>query len=115
MRCSVFIKEAQVQFVWPVALALGATGLLLRGRWAMKYDVAIWKTFDSHEAEIWTWVDVADPVAAALSVMDRFGLRSAWHVIVGSGPGVMEAEFLNVDLPGSAAVAPDCSVSYDYL
>ena len=81
----------------------------------MKYDVSLWKSSYSFSPEIRTWVEVNDPVTAALSVMDRFRLRVAWMILVYEHLSAHEiAQFTDVDLDGPPAPAADCSVFYDY-
>lgn len=82
----------------------------------MEYGVFLWKTYQSSSPEIDTLVEANDPVAAALSVMDRFGLRSAFHVFVYDGNYSMKvAEFIDVDLSVSPTSSADCLMLYDSL
>lgn len=78
----------------------------------MRFSVSVWKFSDSSLPEIQTWVEVADPVTAALLVMDRFGVRSASTVIVSDAVG-MVGHFVDVDLSGASS-GVDCALLYDY-
>lgn len=79
----------------------------------MIYEVAIYRQSGDRSADIRTPIEAVDPVAAALSVMDRFGLRSASAVFVSCDYHLV-AEFYDVQLDSACAPAPDAAVSYDY-
>ena len=81
----------------------------------MKFDVSIWKTMLLLSPDIQTWVEVDDPITAALLVMDRFRLRSARYISVyPESSSVLAASFSDVDLDGAPAPASNWLVSYDY-
>ena len=80
----------------------------------MKFDVLIYRQVIGSGPDIRTWVEVDDPVTAALMVMDRFRIRLAVYILVYGGSSVGPcAEFSDVDLD-AASVPSESVVSYDY-
>lgn len=78
----------------------------------MRFGVDIWKSSNSSFAEIQTWVEASDPVAAALSVMARCGLSMASTVMVSDDVRVV-GHFVDLEVSGPFS-SVDCAMLYDY-
>ena len=78
----------------------------------MRYDVYVYLSLRSSSAEIETWIDAADPLDAAQTVMQRCGLDSAYCVFVFDG-STLVGRFVRLEVP-APSVSTSLLLSYDY-